>query len=424
MTATPWGTLAHLRARRLPPGPKQDRAAVTRHQRERLLAAMVVQAAERGYADTTVSDVIALAGVSRATFYQLFDNRMDCLAAAVEEIAAAAEAELLAALDGGGPSEERLRGCFHALVALTVRQPAAARVCAIEAPAAGPPVAGRVESLARTVARRAIAVLREDTDRAALPPDVARAILGGLRKVVESRVHARRERELLDVADDLLDWALGYRSPPAPLRPDALAAPAVPPPAAAHAPRERIHRAVVATVGDRGYQAATVSDIARAANTSLTTFYRLFGNKEAASNAALDDLIDGLYAVALAAYQSAPDWPLGIRDAIAAILASLAADPAGARFAAVAAWGGERPALARLDAGMAGFHAPLVVGLRRRRAPAIASEAIGAAILALVYDTLLREGPERLPALGPAAVFVALAPTVGAIEACAVANGD
>ncbi|HLY34581.1 MAG TPA: TetR family transcriptional regulator, partial [Jatrophihabitantaceae bacterium] len=59
-------------ATRLPPGrrpagglTKQD---VTEHQRRRILAAMAEVVAAKGYAATTVRDVITAAAVSRATF--------------------------------------------------------------------------------------------------------------------------------------------------------------------------------------------------------------------------------------------------------------------------------------------------------------------------------------------------------------------
>ena len=54
------------------------RAYVVRSQRERLLEAMVRVAAAKGYEATTVTDVIEVAGVSRATFYEMFDDKAAC----------------------------------------------------------------------------------------------------------------------------------------------------------------------------------------------------------------------------------------------------------------------------------------------------------------------------------------------------------
>jgi hypothetical protein len=56
--------------------------------------------------------------------------------------------------------------------------------------------------------------------------------------------------------------------------------------------------------------------------------------------------------------------------------------------------------------------------------PPIAPEAITGGIMALARRRFLRKGAEGLPSLAPIATYLALAPYVGAEEACAVANGD
>jgi AcrR family transcriptional regulator len=68
---------------RLPHGrhgiPKEE---VLANQRERLLAATAAIFAEEGYASLVVGAVTARAGVSRSTFYKLFDDKPDCVLAA------------------------------------------------------------------------------------------------------------------------------------------------------------------------------------------------------------------------------------------------------------------------------------------------------------------------------------------------------
>jgi AcrR family transcriptional regulator len=58
--------------------------AVAESQRARLLAAMSAVVADRGYAATTVADVVSAAGVSRSTFYDLFASKEACFIAAYE----------------------------------------------------------------------------------------------------------------------------------------------------------------------------------------------------------------------------------------------------------------------------------------------------------------------------------------------------
>ena len=57
---------------------------MTESQRGRILTAMVEVTAERGYADCRIADVIAYAGVSRKTFYELFSDKEECFLAAYD----------------------------------------------------------------------------------------------------------------------------------------------------------------------------------------------------------------------------------------------------------------------------------------------------------------------------------------------------
>ncbi len=52
---------------------------IAANQRERLLNATAAVIAEHGYASLAVSDLTERAGVSRATFYKLFDDKHDCV---------------------------------------------------------------------------------------------------------------------------------------------------------------------------------------------------------------------------------------------------------------------------------------------------------------------------------------------------------
>ena len=84
MTRTPWGDSDTLSSRKLPPGTGTPREQVVRSQRERLFGAMVAVSSERGYAATTVADLIALSGVSRSAFYEHFANKDECFVATLE----------------------------------------------------------------------------------------------------------------------------------------------------------------------------------------------------------------------------------------------------------------------------------------------------------------------------------------------------
>jgi AcrR family transcriptional regulator len=72
-----------LRRWRLPRGRHGlPRELVERSQRERLLAGVVKVTVAKGYESTTVGDILGEAGVGRESFYELFDDKLDCMLAA------------------------------------------------------------------------------------------------------------------------------------------------------------------------------------------------------------------------------------------------------------------------------------------------------------------------------------------------------
>lgn len=81
---------------RLPNGRHHIPPDVVRsHQRSRLLSAVASSCATRGYGATTISDIVAGAAVSRATFYKFFQSKGECLLAAHDDLST----RLLATID-------------------------------------------------------------------------------------------------------------------------------------------------------------------------------------------------------------------------------------------------------------------------------------------------------------------------------------
>src|SRR3954466_10114989 len=91
--------------RGLPEGWEDDRALVTRTQRERMLDAMARAVAAKGYAKLTVSDVVSLAGVSRRTFYEHFADKEECFLESYAAGARAIIAENSGAVRRGKPND-------------------------------------------------------------------------------------------------------------------------------------------------------------------------------------------------------------------------------------------------------------------------------------------------------------------------------
>ncbi|MFD0855920.1 TetR/AcrR family transcriptional regulator, partial [Actinomadura adrarensis] len=91
--------------RRLPRGRHAlAREEVQRIQRGRLCAAMAEVMAEKGYVGTSVADVLKQAGVSRQSFYELFDSKLDCFMATFECAGEIMLERLTGAVDKAAPT--------------------------------------------------------------------------------------------------------------------------------------------------------------------------------------------------------------------------------------------------------------------------------------------------------------------------------
>jgi AcrR family transcriptional regulator len=109
------------------------RSRVAAIQRSRILAATVRAVDELGYAEVSVAGIVARSQVSRRTFYELFANREECLAAALDDALARLRAELDRVGVGEMPWRERLRVGLWTILTYFDREPVLARVCVVHA---------------------------------------------------------------------------------------------------------------------------------------------------------------------------------------------------------------------------------------------------------------------------------------------------
>ncbi len=429
MLRTPWGDAETLRERRLPPGRSSDREAARRAQRERLFAAMVASCATQGFEATSVEDLLRAAGVSRATFYEQFDDKVDCFRAAEEEIVAAALTAIGEELRGKTEGLEGPRAALAAFVGMAVAEPAAARMCLVESYAAGEVGMAPLREAIDDV----VALVREAVEkmpgRGGMPAELVRGVVAGAYQVVYGRLLEGREGELPDVMPDLWDWAASFPPPPRPLRrPTRLVVsrPVPPaPPFASFSAEQRIIRGFAAVVAEKGYPATTIADVAAAASISQTTFYEHFDGKEGALRAALDSSGAQMIAAVMPAVRRTEDWRVAVRIGFEEICAFFAAEPAFASLRMVEVYGGGPEATADRNATGRQIVADL---LRPPQASGeevsdLVIEATVGAILGVFFEAVHKGTCADLPRLSPILTYFALAPMIGAEEACEIATG-
>lgn len=421
MVQTPWGNSTELRERKLRPGAGTPRAEVVRNQRERLFGAIVAAVADKGYEATTVADLVRLSGVSRSDFYKHFASKQDCFVAMVEELVEPAVEAILGRAEEA--DEQRVQEVFEAFLAFAAMHPATARVCIVELHTAGPEAEAAVDGVFAAIEKLVSEANERVPGREETPPEVVRALIGGLRKVIHTRLARREESELERLAPQLWEWALGYPRPPQPLR--------VPRRASGgssqfegYTPAERIARAVAGVTAEKGYRALSTDEIAETASISLSTFYSHFADKRDAVLAAVEMGGAQMLASVMPATRRAADWREGVRIAYEAMFAYLVAEPSFARLIADEVYAIGPDALALRDRVIDSMSAMLAPGYAENpNVPEIASEAIGGSVYALLRERLRDGSPLRLPEAVPLATYLTLTPFLGPDEAVAVANG-
>jgi AcrR family transcriptional regulator len=161
---------------------------VREFQRARILAAMVEACGECSAANVSVAHVVERAGVSRRTFYELFDDREDCFLSAFDDAIARACRYVLDSYDPRARWVERVRGALVGLLAFLDCERGAGRLLIVDSLGAGTrALARRRDALAHAHAlvdegRRHAGAGRE------LPVLTAEGIVGGVLSVLHARL--------------------------------------------------------------------------------------------------------------------------------------------------------------------------------------------------------------------------------------------
>jgi AcrR family transcriptional regulator len=185
-----------------------SRSFVADNQRGRIQLATIEVTAASGYARMSVEEIVRGAGVSRRTFYELYGNKEDAFLAAFDAAAGALLHTVQAASARETTFEGKVIAGFRAFLETLAATPGPARVCIVEALAAGPAAIER-----RMAVMAAFARLLDDNaplvpGSEALPELTAETIVGGVYAAIFRRISAGRVEELRALLPDLIESAL------------------------------------------------------------------------------------------------------------------------------------------------------------------------------------------------------------------------
>jgi AcrR family transcriptional regulator len=424
-------------------GSRSRRVVVAKAQpRERLLDAMIQAAARYGYREASVARVVEQAGVSRATFYELFADKQACFLAAFGRAAQPVEVAV-ADIDLDLPPGARAARLLDELLGYVVRDPAAARTVLIEA-LGGAASARRAHDRLMLNAEAALerCLSTHDQDQPLLTIS-GRAVMEGTAGILGMRAFRGETARLADLRGDLLTWIESYRAPAGHPHLDSaawsrlgagLVAPSAPagelpaaklprgksavaPEVVAGEHRERILAAVATLAREQGYAAMTVAGIVKEGAVTREAFYELFRSKEDAFLAAQSAGLEASVASSAAKFFSADSWPDRVWNGLEALLTYVSTQPDLIYVELIESYAAGAPAIRRsFDSRMA-YTLFLEDGYRQSAAaeslPRLCSEAIAGAILGLMRWQVSAGRGEKTLELLPQAVYVALAPFIG-----------
>lgn len=164
------------------------REVMEAHQRDRILAVATEVFAKRGYRSTTVDHIVAAAKIGVGSFYELFDNKEDCLLRAYDRVVAHGRERIAAAVPADRPWPERAAAVLRALLELIAAEPSSARLALVVVQTGGAEALARYESTLDGV----VPLLRRGREASPvageLPDSLEDAIVGGLAWFLQQRV--------------------------------------------------------------------------------------------------------------------------------------------------------------------------------------------------------------------------------------------
>jgi AcrR family transcriptional regulator len=185
-------------------GHPEGHRRVAELQRARMLTAMVQEISERGAANVSVAHVVGRSGVSRRTFYELFEDREDCFLAAFEDALKHVAALVVPACQQAENWRSRVRAGLVALLEALDYDRATGRLLIVESLAAGPrALEGRQHVLSQI-----IPVIEQGSTEGKTGSELsaltAEGILGGVLSVLHARLTQDSEESLLELSGPLM----------------------------------------------------------------------------------------------------------------------------------------------------------------------------------------------------------------------------
>jgi AcrR family transcriptional regulator len=399
------------------------REEVARNQRARLFGATIESVARRGYADTTVADVLALAGVSRRAFYELFANKEDCFLATHDSVVTRARRLTIEAWTRELGWPNRLHAGCKALLDDIAASPKGPRLALVDALGAGANVRVPMMLAGRAFEGMVVYAFSSRPEGPELTRLSSKAIVAGVRNALAIRLREGRQQELATLTDEVLDLCETHHSPFV----AKLGVRSGIDDSARHTPAEfllagderaRSLSSILHLTFDEGYENLTDPQLAEFAGISTEAFHDQFAGKQEAFLALLDEIAREALVWVGERAGAGDSWPERVHSAVAGFLEYAASHEALMRIAFIELFAVGPAVVDRITRLAVDLTAFLMEGAPEpRHAPLIAQDAVVGALWDVTASWMARRRLSQLPCLVEHLTFIVLAPYIGAEEA-------
>jgi AcrR family transcriptional regulator len=171
---------------------------------------------EWGASSVTVAHIVQRAGVSRRTFYELFDDREDCFLAAFERALAYASERVLSAYEAQRGWRERIRAALIALLSFFDEEPVIGRLLIVDSFGEAVTFARRGEVIAKLTSAieqgrtlkgtpHGVAQAGARGKASLMPPSfTGEGLVGGVLTAIQSRLVGDNRESLVELANPLM----------------------------------------------------------------------------------------------------------------------------------------------------------------------------------------------------------------------------
>lgn len=178
----------------------ENNTVVENNHYHRLLEGMARAVAVKGYAETTIADIVREASVSRRTFYEHFTTKADCLMALYEAASRGALDVLRNAIDTARDWHDQVETAISAYFGCLSQNPALVQTLFIEILGLGPDglaVRRRMNDeitdfMLDVINRASCNQKRTGSPAAPLSRDMAVAVVGGINELVLQAIERER----------------------------------------------------------------------------------------------------------------------------------------------------------------------------------------------------------------------------------------